>query len=193
VIIDTWRLAHARKQRVIVESDNLLQSLFIFQYRRSYYLDYSLSLGTEWTVCTSPIELPISDVGIVPMNLATRDAIHYVLPISPILVLQGLLFKDPARRPPQQAVRGLTLSLNEAEYLLDCICASAISEIICSRQLPNIPASINRAKANGTTFRKIVRPDAITSAGMKSTNEEFRYRVVSLELYKQVVHSHITP
>jgi len=50
---------HSMGRRVIVESNNLLQLLYRFQFARNYGLNFSLFLSTNWTISSSAIELPI--------------------------------------------------------------------------------------------------------------------------------------
>jgi hypothetical protein len=192
-IIDTWRRECALGRKVIIESENGLQLLYRFQFRRTYALDYSQFLHTKWTVSNSPIELPMSDVGLVPIHLTDHKANHYLLPIGPKLLLEGIFFFDPTKNSPQPLVRGLTLTQDEAEYRFDTICASAVAEIICSRRIPNISTSISRAKAKGVTFHKLVNPQAITSAGLKNADADFHFRIVPVDEYVKFIHSFVLP
>jgi len=167
--------------------------LYRFQFRRCYQGDYSLFFSTKWTVSQSPIELPISDVGIIPMHLHDIKAIHFILPVGPRLVLEGIFHFDLSKNSAQPVVRGVTLTQDEAEYRFDCICASAIKEVICSRQIPGIARSRARAKAKGITFHRIVNHEAATSAGLKDACGDFGFRIVSVPEYVQFVHSHVQP
>ena len=192
-IVEDWRRECALGHKVIIESENSLQLFYRFQFRRTYALDYSQFLNTNWTVSNSPIELPMSDIGLVPIHLTDHKAISYLLPIGPNLLLEGIFFHDLSKNSPQPLVRGHTLTQDEAEYRFDTICASAIAEIICSRRISNISASISRAKAKGITFQKIVNPQAITSAGLTNVDDDLRFRVVSVDEYKKFVHSFVLP
>jgi hypothetical protein len=192
-IIDAWRRECALGRKVIIESENGLQLLYRFQFRRTYALDYGQFLSTNWSISNSPIELPMSDVGLVPIHLRDQKANHYLLPIGPNLLLEGICFFDLTKNSPQPFVRGLTLTQGEAEYRFDAICASAVVEIICSRRIPNISVSISRAKAQGITFHKIVNPQAITSAGLTNADDDFRFRVVPVDEYVKFVHSFMLP
>jgi hypothetical protein len=191
--IDAWQRECALGRKVIIESENGLQLLYRFQFRRTCALDYSQFLSTTWTISNSPIELPMSDVGLVPIYLTEHKANHYLLPIGPNLLLEGIFFFDLTRNSSQPFVRGLTLSQDEAEYRFDAICASAVAEIICSRKIPNISASINRANAKGITFHKIVNPQAITSAGLTNADDDLHFRIVPVDQYVRFVHSFMLP
>ena len=193
-MIQELRHQCAMGRKIIIESENLLQLLYRFQFRRNYGCDYSQFLSTKWAVSSSPIEFAMSDVGLVPMVLQDHNANHYLLPISPNLLLEGVFFHDMTKNSSQSAVRGLNLTYDEAEYRFDCICASAITEIICAEQLPNIPEARRRAKANGTKFCKIPNPKSITSSGLADVGDgDFLFRIVSAEEYVKVVHSYILP
>ena len=190
--IDAWRGECALGRKVIIESENGLQLLYRFQFLRTYALDYSQFLSTKWTISNSPIELPMSDVGLVPIHLTDHKANHYLLPIGPNLLLEGIFFFDLTKNSSQPFVRGPTLTQDEAEYRFDAICASAVAEIICSRRIPNISASINRAKSKGITFHKIVNPQAITSAGLTNA-DDLHFRIVPVDEYVKFVHSFMLP
>ena len=188
------RRQYALGRKVIVESENLLQLLFRFQFRRNYGLDYSLFLNTKWAVSSSPTELAISDVGLVPMVLQDHKANHYLLPIGPNLLLEGIFFHDMTKNASQPVVRGMNLTCDEADNRFDSICASAITEIICGRKLPNIPEARRRASANGIRFCKIQNPRSISSSGLADVgNGDFLFRIVSADEYVKIVHSYILP
>jgi hypothetical protein len=191
--IDAWRQECALGRKVIIESENGLQLLYRFQFRRTYALDYTQFLSSNWTISNSPIELPMSDVGLVPIHLTDHKANHYLLPISPNLLLEGIFFFDLTKNSSEPFVRGLTLTRDQAEYRFDAICASAVAEIICSRRIPNISASISRAKSKGITFHKIVNPQAITSAGLTNADDDLHFRIVPVDEYVKFVHSFMLP
>jgi hypothetical protein len=193
-VISRFRNECAAGRKVIVESKNLLQLLYRFQFRRQYGFRYTDFLWTKWIVSKSPIELPMSDVGLIPMFLESEKANHYILPIGPHLLLEGISFHDQSKNSSEPVIRGLSLTREEAEYRFDCICASAITEIICARKLSDIQEALNRAKVNGIKFYKIPNSKGIASAGMEDAGSgDFRFRVVSVDEYKKVMHSHMLP
>jgi hypothetical protein len=192
-VIDTLRKECAVGHKVIIEAENPLQLLFKFQFQQSFALEYSMFRSTQWAVCISPIELPVSDIGLVPMHLEDLKANHFILPIGPKLVLDGILYLDPAKNSAQPIVQGVTLNADQAEYRFDCICSSALTEIVCSRRTPDIAAALVRGKGKGINFHEILNPQAITSAGQTAVNSEVRFRVVSTTEYVKFVHSFIKP
>lgn len=193
-IVNSWRKECVAGRKIVVESENILQLLFRFQFKRNYACNYSQFISTKWAVSKSPIELPMSDVGLVPMHLIDHKANHYMLPISPNLLLEGVFFHDGTKNSSKPIIRGLSYTQEEAEKTFDCICASAITEIICSRKIANIAGSISRAKASGVNFCKIVKPGTIAPAGLADVSiGDFRYRVVSGDEYVKFVHSFIRP
>lgn len=184
----------AMGRRVIVESENLLQLLYRFQFTRNYHCNFSQFLSTKWAVSNSPIELPMSDVGLVPMILESHKANHYLLPLGANLLLEGVFFHDLSRNSSRPVVRGMNLTRDEAEYRFDCICASAITELICARKLPGVSEARARAKASGTRFCKIPNPESITTSGLADVGEgDFLFRIVSIEEYVKLVHSYMLP
>ena len=112
---------------------------------------------------------------------------------SPRHVLDGILYHDVAKHMAQPLVRGHSLSVDQAEYRLDCICSSAMQQVVCSRRSPDIAVAISRAKEKGINFHEVVDPKLIADAGQKEVNLEMRYRVVSTPEYVQFVHSFIRP
>lgn len=192
--INELRRQIAMGRKVIVESKNLLQLLYRFQFRRSHGIDYNQFLSTKWTVSRSPIELSMSDVGLVPMFLEEHKANHYLLPIGPNLLLEGVYCYEMSKNSSRPVIRGMDLTHDEAEYRFDCICASAIREMICAQKLPNISEARKRAKMNGTKFCEIRDPKRITSCGLADIGDgDFRFGIVSVEEYIKVIHSHILP
>jgi hypothetical protein len=193
-MVESWRAESRAGRKLVVDSDNVLQLLYRFQFRRNYGLDYRQFLATRWILSTCPHELPLSDVGIVPMYLSDQKATHYMLPISPYQVLEGIIFNDPRKNEKVPPFRSLALTPEEAEYRLDCICASAVMQVICSKRLLGIPESIARAKKKGVTFQKIIQPHRIASAGLNEVGERgLTFRWVSIDEYVRFVHSFIQP
>ena len=191
--IDFLRKEYALGRRVIIDSENALQSFYNFQFQRNRDPDYDLFLKAHWTVFNCPIELPISDIGLVPIGFPDLKLTVYLLPISPKLLLKGLLYFDLTKNSSQSIVKGLNLPADEAEYVFDCICSSAIVEIVCSRINPDVSTGISRAKTKGIRFHKVPNPENIMSAGLKNVSDDFDFRVVSVEEYKTFVHSFMQP
>jgi hypothetical protein len=192
-VITFWRQQRRLGHRIIVDAENLLQSLYWRQHQRNRELDADFLLNAHWTIFRSPIELPISDVGLVPIGYADLGLTVYLLPIGRNLLLKGLLYFDLSKNSTEPIVKSLTLSLEEAEYVFDCICSSAIVEIVSSKINPDIPTAIDRAKTKGIRFHKIPNLEKIMSAGMKNVTEEIIFQVVSVEAYKAFMHSYMQP
>jgi hypothetical protein len=108
-------------------------------------------------------------------------------------VLKGLFYYDLNRNSSKPVVKGLTLNPDEAEYVFDCICSSAIIEVASSRANQDVPIGISRAKAKGIRFHKVQNTGDILSAGLKAVSDEFQFRLVSAEEYKRFVHSYMQP
>lgn len=193
-IISIWRAACDAGQHVIIEGEHILQLLFRFQFRFAYKFDYSQFFNAKWTVSHSPVELPMSDVGLVPMYLIDERANLYILPIGPHLVLECVFFLDATKNSSQPVIRGHNLTSEQAEYRFDCICSSAINEIVCSHKSTGIPESLSRAKTKGIRFHKIMNPETIASAGLTDIGEgSVTYRIVSADEYRQFIHSYVQP
>lgn len=190
--LDGWRKECALGGKLIVESENVLQSLYRFQFDRSFDDDCRWFLNSEWTISNSPVELPLSDIGLVTLCVDSK-ALWSILPIGPQLLLERVLYLDLKRNSPQPLVTSRNLTADEADYRLDAICSSAVTEIICSRINPNIPASISRAKEKGSgiTFLKVANAKAITSAGLAKASKDLIFRVVSVDDYKKYMDSFV--
>jgi hypothetical protein len=127
------------------------------------------------------------------MHLSDDKANHYLLPIAPMLLLEGIFFFDLTKNAPQRPVKGLRLTEEQVEYAFDAICASSVTEIVCSRKLPQIPEALVRAKKRGIRFHTITDPRSIRSAGLKRGAGNLRFRVVPTPEYVSFIHSFVRP
>lgn len=191
--IAAWTKEYKLGNRVIIESENILQLLYRRQFNRLYYLDALHLEAAHWTIFSSPIELPISDVGLVPIGVADLRVNAYLLPISPNLLLRGLLYFDHEKNSSARLIKSRSLTKEDAELFFDCICSSAITEIVCSHTNTEVPKAIERAKANGIKFQKITNPAVVLSAGLKDVSIDCLFKIVSQDEYKKTVHSFMQP
>jgi hypothetical protein len=192
-VILRFRQGYSQGGRIIIESENVLQLVHRLQFDRLFKMNYAEFLNCDWTISHSPVELPMSDIGLVPMQLTEIKANQYFLPISPRLMLEGIFYFEPTKNSPKPSVGGHTLVADEAEYRLDTVCASAVSEIIFSRREPNVQVSLSRAKAKGITFHRIVHPELAISAGLKSASTKYNLQMVTIQEYVKFVHSFVKP
>jgi len=193
-VIQYFRKEHILGHRVIIDSKNFLQLVYRIQFRRGYVLDYSMFRhNARWTICSSPIELPLSDVALVPLSIKAHKAVFYLLPIGPRLLLKGQINWGNQKSSTQTLVGGGNLSAEEAEYWFDAVCLSAITELVSSRRIPDMLAVRARAKAKEFTFQKTINPETAISAGVENFNANFGLRFVSVEEYVKFVHSFIQP
>ncbi len=187
-----FRQEYFQGGRIIIESENVLQLVHRLQFDRLFKMSYAEFLNCDWTVSHSPVELPMSDIGLVPMQL--KDDFKgnlYLLPISPKLMLEGLFNFDLTQNSSKQIVSGHNLTAEEAEYRLDTVCSSAVREIIFSRREPKVQAVLDRAKTKGITFNKVVNPELAISAGLKGSGTNYSLQMVSLEEYVKFVQSFV--
>jgi hypothetical protein len=186
--IQYFLLQHAIGRRVIIDSVDYLQLVYRIQFRLGYQEDYTMFRHyATWTICHSPIELPVSDVALVQMPVHAHKSMFYALPVSPRLLLKGQIkFGTP---PPstQTVVKGMTLASDEADLWLQIICSAAINELVASNIIADVSAIRSRAKANEITFNKLVNPDLIIRAGTKNFTSNFGLKVVSLDEYKEYI------
>jgi len=192
-VIQEFRAEYANGGRAIVVSKNPLQLIHRLQFDRMISLNYWEFMQCDWTACASPIDLPLSDIGVVPMWLSEPKANHYILPLGPRLVLDGVFYYDPAKRSTGHCIQGHVLSAEEAEYRLDLLCASAVMELICRERRYDIEQIVARAKTKGITFNRIVAPDRAQLAGLTETDVKYEIRMVSQEEYVRFVRSFMQP
>lgn len=192
-VILRFRQGYSQGGRIIIESENVLQLVHRLQFDRQFKMNYSDFLNCEWTISRSPVELPMSDIGLVPMQLTEIKANQYFLPIGPRIMLEGIFYFDQKKNSPKPIVSGHTLSADEAEYRLDTICSSAVREIIFSRREPTIQTVLNRAKSKGVVFNKIVSLELVVSAGSKTASTKYNLQMVTVQEYVKFVHSFVQP
>jgi hypothetical protein len=190
--IESFRKGHSLGLKPIIESNDFLQLVYRIQFQPRCRCDYKMFRGfTDWTVCSSPIELPVSDIALVP--LGRDDFIYYVLPIGPKLLLKGKIRRGQLKSSPQLSIKGESLTANEAEYWLATICSSAVTEMVCAHTIPDVPLIRERATESKISFAKVVDPDAVMSACSKNFDGNFGLRLVSVEEHVKFVHSFIQP
>lgn len=192
-LIARWRPEVLSGRRVIIDAPNALQLIYRHQFRRRFGDECALYRSTKWVICKSPVDLPIADIGLVPLSLLEPKANRYILPVSPRLLLQGILFHDVSRNSVNQKLKSLVLTREEAQECVDIICAAAAAEIFCQQRIENIADSFPRAKAAGVEFLQIANPREVTRAGMQQAANELRFRVVPMKEFVAFVHSFVKP
>ena len=192
-VILRFREGYLQGGRIIIESENVLQTVFRLQFERLLNFNYAEFINSNWTISNSPLELPMSDIGLIGFRLDDIKAKHYILPLGPKLVLEGIFYFDQTKNSPKPVIRGLNLNSEEAEYRLDCICSSAVMELICPHKNFDVIGSRNRAKAKQITFNTIVNPEQVLVAGMKNASTAYSLQMVSAEEYLKFIHSFVKP
>jgi hypothetical protein len=192
-IIANWKPAVLSGSRVIIDADNALQLIYRHQFRRRFGEECALYRHTKWVICKSPIDFPIADIGLVPLSQQEPKFNRYILPLGPRLALQGILFHDVSRNSPNQTVKRLVLTHDEAQECVDIICSAAVGEIFCQRKVKDIEKSLRRAKSGGIEFLQIANPREVTSAGLKQSTKELYFRVVPMNEFVAFVHSFVKP
>jgi hypothetical protein len=192
-IIAEWKPVVLSGRRVIIEADNALQLIYRHQFRRRFRDESALYRHTKWVICTSPIDLPIADIGLIPLSQKEPMLNRYILPVGPRLVLQGIFFHDVSRNSPNQALKRLVLTQEEAQECVDIICSAAVAEIFCQQRIADIDESLRRATAAGIEFLQIANPREVIGAGLKLTMNRLHFRVVSMNEFVAFVHSFVKP
>lgn len=192
-MIADWRPGVLSGRRVIIDAENALQLIYRHQFRRRFGDESALYRYTKWVICKSPIDLPIPDVGLVALSLLEPKINRYILPIGPRVALQGVLFHDVSRNSPNQKLKSLVLTSEEAQECVDIICSAAVAEIFCQQKIENIDDSLRRAKAAGIEFLQIANPQQVAGAGLKRSARELHFRLVSMNEFVAFVHSFVKP
>lgn len=192
-VISKFREGYAQGGRLIIESDNVIQLVYRLQFERLLNLNFMEFLHCEWTVSRSPLELPMADIGLVQIQLTDLNAIQYLLPIGPHLVLDAIFYHDLTKNSSRLTIAGHQLSKVEAEYRFAALCLSGVNEIIFSNRHSDIQIRLEHARTMGITFTKIVNLQAVLSAGLKSCDLRYQLQMVSVEEYVRFVHSFIQP
>lgn len=192
--IQFFRREHSLGKKIVIHSQNFLQAVYRIQFRRKYGFDYSIFRHyTNWTICNSPIEMPISDIALTEIPVAVHNAVFYGFPIGPKLLLKGQINQGTQKSSSQTIVKGDTLSLEEAKLWFEAICLSAVRELASKEVIQDVLAAKARAKAKGIAFTKIMNPDAILEAGRENFTAPFGLIIVSPEDYVKFIHSFIQP
>ena len=192
-IIADWKSAVLSGNRVIIEADNALQLIYRHQFRRRFGDECALYRHTKWVICKSPIDLPIADIGLVPLSQQDPKLNRYILPVGPRLVLQGIFFHDVSRNSPNQTLKRLVLTQEEAQECLDIICSASVAELFCQKNIAEIGESLTRAKTAGIEFLQITNPREVIGAGLKISTNKLHFRVVSKDEFVTFVHSFVKP
>lgn len=167
--------------------------VFRFQFERLMNVRCTAFYNCDWTICESPIDLPMSDVGLIEIRRDGERARHYLLPLSPHLILDGVFYFDDPKASPKSLVKGHLLTRAEAESRLDCICASAVMEVICPHENFDIASSRIRAERAGIRFNKIVNPRQVLVSGLGKSSNQYCLKMVSRDEYTRFIHSYIQP
>ena len=102
--------------RVVIEAKNLMQQLFLFQFPRLLPSTQNIFQQAKWFLACSPIEVPLSDVGIVPMHLTDLKANHFILPIAPRLVLEAIFYFDQEKNKSSGILERIEYTLHSVGW-----------------------------------------------------------------------------
>jgi hypothetical protein len=190
--VSQFRQGYKQGGRIIVQSENVTQLIYRLQFERCMDINYAEFHNCEWIISKSPVDLPMSDIGLIEMRLDDLQAKQYLLPISPWLILEGLFYFD-LKKNSRRPISGHTLTPEEAEYRFDVICRSAVNEIIFSRYQPDIEHALKRATTKGIMFHKLPNHELALSSGLKSSTTKYGLQMVTTEEYVKFVHSFVEP
>lgn len=188
-----WKqeLQHGRK--IVIEPAEMLQLVYRNQFLRTYGEEFRLFELCRWRVAECSRDMPVSDIGIVPISLQDAKAQIYILPIGPRLLLIGRLFHDVARNTAHLPLERIRLDDNENEYFFDAICASAVIEVVCSAYSPDVAAGRSRAYSKGLRFLSVPEPERLRTSGLGEPSPRLCFRSVSPSEFVRYVHSFAKP
>jgi hypothetical protein len=192
-VIDGFRKEYFSGGRVIIEGKNVLQLIYRLQFERLLDVNYAEIANADWTIAVSPVDLPMSDIGLVQVQLHSYKAKHYLLPIGPRFLLEGIFYYNLEKNYVRTVIRGIELTQEEAEYRFDCICLSSAREIIFSQKHPNVKSSLDRARRMDLRFAQIANPDMVLAAGAQDADMRYSLKCVSEAEYTKYIHSFVLP
>ena len=167
---------------MIINSQNFLQLIYRIQFRLKYGSDYSkFRYFTKWTICRSPIDLPIADIALTQIPVQTEKVVVYGLPISPKLLLKGQMAMGEQKSSLVTTVKGATMTKEEAEIWYEALCLSAVTELISKKAIPDVLEVRARARSKGI------------ASGQFNFSGNFGLVVVPPEVYVKFIHSFIQP
>lgn len=183
---------HKQGAKWILKGENYLQFLFRVRIFKGFQNQAEwFRYETKWTVYNSPIELPISDIALI--DYSTKDVVLYILPISPQSVLIGKFWPNKRNTYKEAILYGDTLSLEEATYIREYICLSAVKAIACKNRM-DIKGIREEVNQKGISFTKIVNLENVLKAGSKVFNiQNLHFIAVGEADYRKFVHSFIQP
>jgi hypothetical protein len=195
-ICQLYRRQHALGYKVVINSQNFLQLIYRIQFRLKYGEDFNkFRHFTKWTLCRSPIDLPIADVALTQLHFLTEQekVTFYGLPLGPRLLLKGQMPMGRQESSSATTVKGATMTQVEAEYWQEALCLSAVSELVSTHPIPDILEIRARARAKGIAFTKITDPDAVIHAGQLNYAGNFGLVVVPPEQFVKFIHAFVQP
>jgi hypothetical protein len=186
--IATLQGYHSKGKKIIIEvtqsNRQALHRVFAQKARKFMYVE--LRACTDWSICRSPLELPISDVAFARYHLKPGDVKAYYLPVSPHLVVLGKTHVGaPFPKTLETKVQTVDVPANVAEDFRDAICLSAITAVACKSRLDDIPARRQRAKESGLGIPEINDLESILSAGEENFNGQLNFLASSDEDYEK--------
>jgi hypothetical protein len=192
--IEFFKAEVARGNRIIIESSDFQQFVYRLQFVQQYGYDYKMFRhSAKWLVARSPIELPVPDVGVVPLGMKDAGVNIFLLPIGPRLLVRALIKHGKPDNSDDTVVTGAEFNQQEAEYCLDVLCASAVRNLVSASVIQDVPGIRARAKTKGITFARLVEPERVYHVGQKNFTAPFGLISVSQAHYVKFVHSYIQP
>jgi hypothetical protein len=193
-ICQFFRTRRALGYKVIINSRNFLQLIYRIQFRLKYGEDYTkFRHFTRWTICRSPIDLPIADVPLTQIPFTAEKVMVYGLPIAPRLLLKGQVALGEQPSSSTTIIKGATMSAAEAEIWQEALCLSAVKELVSTRPIPDVLEIRERARARGIAFTRITDPDAVLGAGQFNYEGDFGLVAVPPEVWVKFIHAFVQP
>jgi hypothetical protein len=182
-VTKTIQQLHKKGFKVILRGEDYLQVVWRIQCVRQCREDYCwFRHFVRWTVCKTPVELPISDIALVQYFDKALKTTFYFLPLSPNIILIGTIETGTHHRSNDTIIKGNSLRAEEAEYCLDAICLSAVNALACKSRIHDIAALRERAIGR-VHFVKIKNIESVISAGMRPFKGPLIVSPVTMEEY----------
>lgn len=182
--IARYREAIAKGFKIIIVSRNYRQLLFRIQFIRQCREYYDIfRFRTKWAVCKSPVNLPLSDNAVI--SLPENDLVGFGLPISPEILLRGVVATGISFGSVNTYVDGITLPPEMAERWVDLICGSAMLTLISKVKIDDIVARRSRIFDLRTPQMNYPFTKWVIEAGKNDFNSGFDFKIISNEEYEK--------
>ena len=173
--------------KIVIDSDPDTAAQFLFRVqfiRHCKTLASRFRFHTQWTVCRSSIDFPISDIAIMPIPF--KDFTTYSLPISPNLYMVGELPSILNTKSAATTIERAEMPPEASENWLDLICQSAQICLVSKVVIPDVFQRRERAKSKHL-LNNIKHPGKVIAHGKISFKTDSPLKSASKDEYDKII------